>query len=489
MSLKLRKFLPPFLLVLGLIVVYLGTMAPGLTWANDGVDGGDLITAAATGGVAHPSGYPTYLLLASLFQALPVGTLAFRTNLLSACMAALAALVLYFTVTQLPDSPARGNRLAGLIAALLFGLSPLLWSQAVISEVYTLHALFCALLLWYALQPAGQGRNRWLDLGAGALSGLALGNHLTSIFLLPAIFICRAFNLHKKWSWPSAGRFLAGLGAGLLVYLVLPLRALGNPPVNWGNPQSWQQFTWLVSGQLYQGRLTDFSLAVIAARLPDLLEILLRQFELPGLLLALVGLIYVFKPGRLHFVTLWNFAAFVLFALLYASFDSYMYLIPALLSLAVWAGVGLNALMNPALKPIRVVKPVIIVVICVFLAGMLVARWPQVDARPDQRAEAFAAQIVQEVPAHALVFAAEDWDVFTLWYLHFALGQRPDMVVMATDLLHFDWYDQTLRSTYPQVNWPDDLFWPQTVTAANPTRPVCTVSWMQAVRVNCSPAP
>ena len=50
------------------MAVYLASLAPGLTWANFGADGGDLIAAAATGGVAHPTGYPFYLLLARLFQ-------------------------------------------------------------------------------------------------------------------------------------------------------------------------------------------------------------------------------------------------------------------------------------------------------------------------------------------------------------------------------------------------------------------------------------
>src|SRR5262245_14429377 len=83
-----------------LLLVYLSTLAPGLTWANHGADGGDLITAAATGGVAHPSGYPTYLVLARLFLALPFGPLAFRVNLLSAVCAAGAAALVVGLVSQ-----------------------------------------------------------------------------------------------------------------------------------------------------------------------------------------------------------------------------------------------------------------------------------------------------------------------------------------------------------------------------------------------------
>ena len=88
-----RKVLPPLLLFFSLFLIYLRTLAPGLTWANDGSDGGDLIAAAATGGVAHPTGYPLYLILARLFQFLPLGPLAFRTNLMSVLVSALAAVL------------------------------------------------------------------------------------------------------------------------------------------------------------------------------------------------------------------------------------------------------------------------------------------------------------------------------------------------------------------------------------------------------------
>src|SRR5262245_24293673 len=134
----------------GLLVAAYGlTLAPGLTWANHGDDGGDLITAAATLGVAHPTGYPTYLLLARLFQVLPIGNLAFRTNLLSAASAIGAALGVRAIILELrsPDSQAFASQAAAWLGGTAFGLSSLLWSQAVIAEVYTLHALGLTLSL------------------------------------------------------------------------------------------------------------------------------------------------------------------------------------------------------------------------------------------------------------------------------------------------------------------------------------------------------
>ena len=52
--LRIMKIVPPGILAISLMVVYLITMAPGVTWANSGADGGDLITAAATGGQRTP---------------------------------------------------------------------------------------------------------------------------------------------------------------------------------------------------------------------------------------------------------------------------------------------------------------------------------------------------------------------------------------------------------------------------------------------------
>ncbi|MEW5829993.1 MAG: DUF2723 domain-containing protein [Chloroflexota bacterium] len=479
----ISRYALPVVLAVGLFSIYLATLAPGLTWANDGADGGDLITAAATGGVPHPSGYPVYLLVARLFQFIPIGPLAFRTNLLSALAAVAASLLAYGIVTRLPDSPSAGDRLAGFFAGLSFGLSPILWSQAVITEVYTLHAAFVALAIFLALRPPPRVPER-LDRLRGLVSGLAVGNHLTAVFLLP-VALLGGWSADRKIAWKSLGRVSAWLGAGLLVYLTLPLRALSRSPVNWGNPVSLENFLWLVTGELYQGRLFDIGFAEVLQRLQAIAALLVRQFDLPGISLALIGLIYFFKPTRLYFVTLYIAAVFSLFTVFYTSFDSYVYLIPVFLSFSIWIGLGIGGLARAAGRFARSYRTLAWFLLPVFFLSLAVSRWPQVDASRDTRAGAFGARMMDSLPENAVIFADGDRAIFALWTFHFALGQRPDLTVIATDLIHFDWYAESLRETYPSTNFPEAILWKNSIIQANPSRPICDISYFSSEDYSC----
>jgi hypothetical protein len=75
-----------------------------------------------------------------------------------------------------------------------------------------------------------------------------------------------------------------------------------------------------------------------------------------------------------------------------------------------------------------------------------------------------------------------------LWYFQYALQNRPDLAIVATDLLGFNWYLQTLRTTYPGLNVPDPFPFAETVVAANPGRPICHVQYIKVSEINCLPA-
>ena len=103
-------------------------------------DSGELAAAVHTLGVAHPPGYPAYVLLGKLFSVLlPWGRPVWRLNLFSATMTAVSVGFLQATLSALawPWFIATG-------AALAWAFSASLWSQSGIARVYALGAAISA---------------------------------------------------------------------------------------------------------------------------------------------------------------------------------------------------------------------------------------------------------------------------------------------------------------------------------------------------------
>jgi len=149
------KHLASLLLSLSVItialLVYLPTMAPTITWQHGGADSGELAAAVVTAGVAHPPGYPTYLLLGSLWLMLPLGQdVAYQLNLLSVVSAALAAALTANTIVLLAESlPKRPLYAGALFGGLSLTFAPLVWSQALITEVYALGLLMLSVVTYF----------------------------------------------------------------------------------------------------------------------------------------------------------------------------------------------------------------------------------------------------------------------------------------------------------------------------------------------------
>lgn len=467
----------PAAILVALALAYARTLAPGITWANSGSDGGDLVTATATLGIAHPSGYPTYLLLARLFHLIPAGDLAFRSNLFSAASALLAVLCAYALVRRLLPAPAWHSRAAAGLAALALGLSPLFWSQAIITEVYSLNACFVGLLLLFTLRqmqhPAqrfsrGEALQAWLV-------GITLGNHLTIALPAAAWLFASTLASAPAVRWRLTSLRLLCAGAGLLVYLYLPLRAAAHPPVNWGTPDTWQGFWWVLSGQPYRHLVFGLPPALLPERLQAWAALLLQQAGVPGVVLGFAGLLYA-RTACPRFV--WLSAAlaggYSLFAISYNSADSYAYLIPVFLIFAVWAGLGsalLFALLEKHTRPAA--ARLAVAALLLLLLARVPATLPQVDASSDQRAAHFARRVLQTAPPGAVVLTAEDRDTFALWYEHYALGKRPDLLLITEPLLAFAWYRDHLRAIYPRLRLPEQpgTDWAEAIRASSTTPP------------------
>jgi len=495
------RTIPPIVLIISLAYVYLSTIAPDLTWANRGSDGGDLITAAATNGIAHPSGYPLYLLVAQLFQLLPIGSLAFRTNLMSVFFAILTALLVYAIVIRYLLAELTTYYIAciaGLSAGYAIGFSPLFWSQAVITEVYTLHAFLIVLIVYMTIVPEKTVSqqlklNRW----RGLVYGLAVANHLTAILVIPGALVLNSLNHNsstpglvsviKKLSLnlKSTGRQAVWMLVGLLVYVLLPLRALNDPITNWGNPINLENFWWLVSGKIYRAYYLYNTLPSLWTRIEASASLLFQQFGLLGIILGFVGLITFYKTSKLYILTIWIGVVFWITALIYQSPDSYIYFIPTVISFSIWLGICVGLGITYLKKYPAILQVLLLIFLTINLIIGVIGNWEDVDASQDARAGNFAKEVFRVAPENAIVFADGDQAIFSLWYFHFALDERADLIVLATDLLHYGWYQESMIRKYPSLVLPGPFPWTSTVAVANSPRDVCFVTYDNQAKIFC----
>ena len=448
--------LATFALALG---VYLLTAPPGLTWAFDSADGGDLISAAAHWGVPHPSGYPAWTVLAGLLvHLLPVGTLAWRAALVSMLSAAAAVALVTATVPLLSRS--RGCA-AGLWAGLLLAAAPTWWGQAIVAEVYALHAAAAAALFWALAHWRAGGRLRWAA-AAGVFLGLGLGNHLTTLLWLPAalLLLPRAAQTRRALLAFAVAALLTT--AALMSYL--PLAAATNPPVNWGNPQTLAGWWWLVSGRLYHTYVWATPAAAWPGRLSAWAGLLWRDFLPCGVAAAVLGFIWLWqRQRRWAAASGLGLLASLVWALGYNTPDAWLAWLPGYVVLALAAGTGAAAVLN-AIANARLRAAVVTLAVLLALSPAVV-RWPQQTLRHDRAAEHFYLAVLHELAPDATVLARGDRAVFALWYGRTALGLRRDVAVIAPDLWGAPGYVDTVRRTVPGWAGADPAGWRTTAAA------------------------
>ena len=119
-------------------------------------------------GTAHPTGFPTYVLLGWLASVVlqPFGEPAFRMNLFSAICLAVAAGVTVDLVRALT-----GWTVLGIAAGLAMALTPIAWAIATHAEAHSLHLALVAILLWLLVAWDGHVRRRARGAGRSRATG------------------------------------------------------------------------------------------------------------------------------------------------------------------------------------------------------------------------------------------------------------------------------------------------------------------------------
>ncbi|PWT84398.1 MAG: hypothetical protein C5B58_04780 [Acidobacteria bacterium] len=484
------------------LLLYSWTLAPTVT----PTDSGELIVVARDLGIAHPPGVPLWIVLAHLASLVPWGNAAVRINFSSALFAALACATLTFAVAELmitglylaatkrrkkatqQSEKAEEPSVARLFAAapalgagLLMAFSRTLWSYATIAEVYALNALLILVIIalmlrWRrdivadrmqlaatqnAAQIASPITNHDAFLYAAALVfGFALGvHHVTVALIFPALglLVYRT----EGWRFFASRRLtyaaLISIGALIAVYTYLPIAASRSPLINWGNPRSFQEIWWHVSGRQYQVYFS-FTPKLVGEQFAQFCRMALREFGVSWLplplLLAFAGFVNAFKRDRTSFWFLLSIiAADLAYALSYEiAEDKDAYYLPAFISIAIAAGLGVRWLIQsasakrlPAWAPFLTAATAVLLVCAIALEG----NWPFNNRRRYFVAHDYVENLLGTIKRNGLLITL-DWQVASpMFYAQEIEQRRRDVKLVDINLLRRSWYFDYLSRAYP----------------------------------------
>jgi hypothetical protein len=418
--------LTPLVAGLGAAVLYAATVAPDLTAG----DSGELATAAAVWGLAHPPAYPLWTGLAHFWIRLlaPAGfTPVTATNLLSAALTALAIGLAAATLRRLA-----GNALAALAAALALAATGPVWAGAVVTEVYALLLLLvvalAATLLAAPAREAGPGRL----CAAGALAGLAVTAHQLALLpLLVALpWFVRAARTPRRAAWVALGGVI-----GLLPLLLVPLRAAASPDLRWG----WHDASdlWGYCGRAIYGRPAA-AWQVWPVRVWRLAGVLVAGVGAAGLALAAAGWWTearrrggrrgaALASAALPTLALPALAALAPFT---ADADGASRVAPFLIVTAPALAAGWAFAFAAWGRLVRA-RGRVAAATGVLLFPLVLAwtQGPYHDHRRETAARLYAEDLLRGVPTGGTLLVDGDNEAFPLLYLRVVEGRRPDVVV------------------------------------------------------------
>jgi hypothetical protein len=418
------------LLLATFLLLYATTIAPGILPA----DSGEFQLVAATGGVAHPPGFPLYTLLTVLLTRL-AGRIdfAFTVSLFSLMTSTATLMVVHQTIIKLTK-----NQIAAITAVIALGTATTFWAQATTANIRSLTGLFTAIFLSQLLhfhQAKAHQKDKYLARAALAL-GLGLGHHPSLLFIgfVGTIYLL----IQDKYLIVQPKRWIRPLlfGAiGAVPFLYLPLRASSGTPGATAGLATWSGFWHHALARGFGNDLFYFiQPAALWQRIKVMGNVMTFQFSVWLLLGMLLGFLWLLVKER---KLAWLFGgSFFLHALITATYrapQTVEYMLPAYVPAILMLGYSIghiDAWKQRTSGTIFTTMPALIT--AVFLLAAIYQGVAHYDSyrqlHTTTNTHDYAQTIFDAAPDGATILS--DWHWFSpLRYLQQVEGQRPDLAI------------------------------------------------------------
>jgi hypothetical protein len=338
-----------FVVFLTLGAVYVATLLPGLGGTEDTAKFQYIGPALGT---PHDPGYPLYMITSWAASKLPIGTLAYRINLLSAFWGATSAAFVFLIMRRVAVP-----RVLAVCVALGLGLGRSFWEHSIYAEVYTQASALTAAALLALLVWDDDGRDRSL-FAAVAATSLAFGTHLIIIGAVPFF----AWLVLTRYRWRLPLRIIAVssliVALGVAQYGYVWVRTVQGARYLEARATSAGELVDTLRGRQFEGQtFKESPLVILRSRIPDIVEAVSMELGVIATAGAVLGVGFEWRRRRRSAILLSG--AFLGPALLLAMLGQVAtegIILPALVPLWALVGAGTSGLWSLAvsLAPQRV---------------------------------------------------------------------------------------------------------------------------------------
>lgn len=360
-------------------------------------------------------------MLLGLFQnTFQVGSLAWRANLFTA-IATLAALQL--TLWLLRELGA--TAMPALVATLTFAVSRIVWSEATVTEVYPVHAVFMAATL-LSLVRFGRQPTAFRLFVACAAYAASFGTHMTTALLLP-VFVTFVFAVGRPEV--TRPRNLAIVIAIICVaasqygYLFW---ATKNSPYVESEVRTFSDLIHVATGAQFSGRFFGVGFSrLVAERLPLAFQILSRDVGW----LAIVSLACIPRPRASLFLIAGFTISHAVFAVGYDIPDIEAYFIPVEMGVVVLGGLGLTGVLEMWPRQTRSWAAGALLLIPIALG---LVRFEEMNRSDDDSLARETTSLIEQAGSRAVLLSPSYETSEALWYylLGEHMGDRLDVHVV-----------------------------------------------------------
>ncbi len=490
------------LIIIVFSILYITTIAQ----VNVGYSDSDQFLAVAyQNGVAHPPGYPLYMLILSLWIKLPIaGSIAFKGHLLSTIFSittlvliykAIRHLLKYFDTSNLLNK-STAHKVTSFISVVAIGITQLFWLYGTITEVFALHVLLTTALIYRSLisiiyKPTSL---RFWIVNA-VLLGLSLSHHHTIVLISPLLLLAVILNFKQIKFRYWVQLILISFLTISFSYLILFFQNTQNAFFSWNFDPTFSGFLRHVvrsefsgvipeTGQVINGYLPQINMEAIFKFLPKYLTEIANQFGYFVIITSLFGFYVMARKNIPLFIVYLTtvlitgpfFAGILGWPNHFGSQANAQRLL--LMGYVFWPltfSLGLNFIINRLqlglqVLNVQVYKTAIVIFSIIIISQTITIyfQYPLSNLRNFRFVSQTYSKILDQVKPNSLVTCFTDTSCFALMYEQSVNRRRPDVIILPRayplvakqlaaqpDLRNFLYADDPFR-TFDYITWSID---------------------------------